>query len=151
MDVIKSSRFWLALAIILGAVVLAVIGRVSGTEASTVGPALLAGFRVGKATGATPTTVLLLVGVVSMGGCGQTVGAQLERAHVGVVAANTMAMKAIGDKCLAAATACGKSAPAQCPAWVACDSQRAKYISASKALDSSLATVNRLLVELGVR
>lgn len=151
MDVIKSSRFWLALAIIVGAVVLAVVGRVSGTEALTVGSALLAGFGVGKATGSPPTTVLVLVGALGLAGCGTTVQANLERAHLGVVAADKIALDVLGRQCMDEAQKCKAAATGKdCHAWLACDAKRQRYVAAANALDSSLAAVNRLVVDLGI-
>lgn len=72
MEVIKSSRFWLALIIILGAFVLAVLKLISGSEAIAATVGILGGFGVAKAgsgssssAGAVALVLCLCVGLAA--------------------------------------------------------------------------------------
>lgn len=154
MDVIKSSRFWLALVVILGAIVLAVLKLITGGEAVATALGVLGGFGVAKAGGSPSDVIRALLPLVIVGallsGCKSTVGAHLERAHIAVKATDSVALAAFSSKCRAAADACGPVGADLCPAWKECDAKRTKYTAAMNAIDESLAVVNRLLSDLGV-
>lgn len=162
MDVIKSSRFWLALVGlgIIGA--LAILGRLSAESAAGYLMTLIAGFGVAKAgsstTGAAKALLpfLLFAGVASatLGASGcvcSSPRACLVTAQKATAMADAPALKLIGDKCLDEATKCGPVGSANCPGWQKCDKARTAYKAALDALGGSLATCNRVLFDLGVK
>ena len=51
METLKSTRFWILLAIVIGLVVLAALGRVEGSDVLKALMGVLAGFGVGKTAG----------------------------------------------------------------------------------------------------
>jgi hypothetical protein len=91
----------------------------------------------------------VLAASLLLGGCG--VYAQLQRAHTAVEVADKIALDVFATKCMDAAKACKGRQPTECPGWVQCDGTRTKYLAAAKAIDDSLAVLNRLLRDMGVK
>lgn len=153
MDVIKSSRFWLALLLIAGAITLAALGKVSGQEALSWGAALLAGFGVAKASGAAPpAAALALLLVLGASGCNSTLAANLERAQLGVMAATAITTTAAHAECSKRALACGAlhPPPATCTQKVECQDARDKIVTALIAAADALTAANRAVWSLGI-
>lgn len=149
MDVIKSSRFWLALLLIGGAIALAMAGKIAGTEALSWGAALLAGFGVAKSGGS--TTVVALVLALGLSGCGSTLAATLHKAELGRQVAGEIGLTAFHSACTKAASGCAKGATRDtCASWAKCDDARGAFLAALATAGDGLATANRIAATAGI-
>ena len=154
MDVIKSARFWIALACLLMIGALALIGKLGAESASGYLMTLLAGYGVGRVDttkgGGSGTPIAIALVLLMLTGCGGTLG-NLHKAQVAISAVDKVAVEVIGKKCLAEAETCGRVGARDCPDYVKCAAIRGVYQKSMKAIDGEMKVIYTLLFDLGVK
>jgi len=150
-DVIKSSRFWLALACVISAVLLAALGKISGGEALGLCFAVLAGFGVAKFAPGSPTSlkVFPLIAAAALLGsaCKLTAGANMERALYGVQAAGELVRAGMHIKCMDVAKTCKA---ASCPAKDDCQKDADAAVQAGILAADALKGLNTIIWRYGL-
>jgi hypothetical protein len=129
MDVIKSSRFWICLAIVAGATVALCLKVLSESTWTALVGGLLSGFGVAKAMPGSASSdggvvkalvPLALVGALLSGCVCSTPRKCLSTCLTVSGTASELAIPAITEVCKAKVKACGDVEPAKCPAYGVC-------------------------------
>jgi len=136
MDVIKSSRFWLALLAMVGAFVLSALGKITGGEAIATIIGILGGFGVAKASGSSTTPMVILIGasMFTLSSCA-SVPEKLDAVREANRAMTDIALDAFHIKCTEEAKKCGN---AECEAYKKCDAAREKAMKISRAVNVAI-------------
>lgn len=153
MEVIKSSRFWLALIALAVIGALALLGKLSGEGAAGYLMSILAGFGVAKASGGSAPKALLpfaLVAVASLSACGTTGRGYLAKGLDLAATADKAILPTVEKICVAAVAKCGQVPPEKCAAFTRCHAALVGYQAAMNSVTKGLAEANRALELLGV-
>ena len=147
MDVIKSSRFWIAIVILILMGIALVMGKVTGGETIAAALGILGGFGVAKTNkmgeGGPPPSMLALIFIPFMFcACAGTFTDQLNTAHKVVAEIGQQFKDKFHLACVMAAEKCKLEKDTTCLSWIECDAMREKTINAVIAADEAIKALN---------
>ena len=138
MELFKSSRFWISIAIVISVTLLACLGKIAGDNAISAIMGLLAGFGVGKSGGAkkaetkapaSPVVgVLLLVGVIGLASC-TSLQKTISTTSSSIKTVSDIALPIYHRACMLEAEKClaKNIKSSECEGWKKCDSSRSLF------------------------
>ena len=152
MEFLKQPRFWVTALVIVGAVVLTALGKLTGDAFGALVVGLLVRLGADKGTASVKTIAPVLLAGALLAGCCTTPRCLLHNALDGVNAANKATLPLLEKKLKPSIVAgCPKPVQPECPAYQKAKRVIETYQAASNGAVDNLKTVNRLCETWGVK